>query len=417
MPHGCSLMVKEALIQSAEESSQTDICINSGEICDIGRPLEYQADEYIEAGGKLVSPGFANAHTHLDKSDLLSRMTPDQFGYSLEQNRQLIRQFKKNYTVSEVKERAVKVALEMLAQGTTAIRTQVDVDPTAGLTPLKALLELKEELVDKITIQICAFPQEGVLKEGAYKLLEGAMQEGADLLGGLPLVEEGLENQRRHIDLLFELAMKYDKHLDVQVDESNDPKDFILPYLVEKTLMEGYQGRVAATHAISLAAVEDAAAMPVMEKMAEAKMTVIVTPSCNLITRFPAQPGSRPHNSITRIKELSRAGVKVALGTDNIRDVFYPLGNGSMIREMHVLATTTRLSGVKDIDAVLDMATLNAAELLGLDYGVEKGKTADLLVTAADSKRDLICGPENIPVIIKNGRMVRRTAPVPPTRS
>jgi cytosine deaminase len=404
----CDLVISKALVQDAAEPLLSDIYINEKHILGIGRTQDLQGRETLSAEGKLVMPGFVNAHTHLDKADLLSRMTPDQFGYSLEENRRLIREFKGNYTVQEVKERAGKVALEMFRQGTTAIRSQVDVDPTAGLTPLRALLELREELSDKVTIQLSAFPQEGVLKDGAYQLLESALKEGADLLGGLPLVEEGRENQERHIDLLFRLAMKYDKHLDVQVDESNSPEDFVLPYLVEKTLQEGYQGRVAATHCISLAAVEDAAALPVMEKMAEAEMAVIITPSCNLITRFPAKPGSRPHNSITRVGDLLKAGVKVVLGTDNIRDVFYPLGNGSMIREMHVLATTTRMSRMEDVHAIHDMATVNGAALLGLRYGMKKGCDADLLVTGAASKRELICGPEAIPVIIKSGAVVER---------
>ncbi len=397
------LIIREALVEEAGRAGLSDVCVNDGLISKIIPRSSHDAKVIVEAQSKLVLPGFVNAHTHLDKADLLSRMKPDQFGYTLEQNRRLIRRFKSDYTVEEVKERARKVALEMLKQGTTAIRTQVDVDPTAGLTPLKAILELKEELSDRITIQICAFPQEGVLKEGAYSLLEDALSGGADLLGGLPLVEEGRKNQEKHIDLLFRLAIKYDKHLDIQVDESNDPEDFILPYLVDKTLQEGYLGRVAATHCISLAAVEDVGAMPVIEKMAEADMTVIVTPSCNLITRFPAQPGSRPHNSITRIRELLEAGIRVALGTDNIRDIFYPLGNGSMIREMHVLATTTRLSRVEDVDAILDMATVNSAGLLGLDYGLTERMAADLLVTGADSKRKLLCGPEEVTAIIKNG--------------
>jgi cytosine deaminase len=402
----CDLIIEQATIADEEKSYRADISLKNGRIHSVNHTLTGTTSGSLSAGGKLVIPGFVNAHTHLDKADLLTLMTHEEFGYTLEQNRKLIRRFKKEYSIPEVKERAGKVALEMLQHGITALRTQVDVDPTAGLTPLKALLQLKEELADKMTIQVSAFPQEGVIKAGAYEMIEEALKDGADVLGGLPLVEEGRENQEKHIDLLFRLAMKYDRNMDVQIDESNDPQDFILPYLAEKTIREGFQGRVAATHCISLSAVDDASAMPVIQKMADAKMTVIITPSCNLITRFPEIPGSRPHNSITRIKDLVAAGVTVALGTDNIRDIFYPLGNCSMIREMHVLATAMRMSRPEDIDALLDMATVNPARLLGLDYGLETGKAADLLVTGADSKRLLICGSEEIPIVLKNGVMV-----------
>jgi len=115
---------------------------------------------------------------------------------------------------------------------------------------------------------------------------------------------------------------------------------------------------------------------------------------------------SRPNNSITRVKELLAAGVRVALGTDNIRDIFYPLGNGSMLREMHVLATTTRMTTDDDIDSLYQMATLNGAKIIGLEYGLEVGRRADLIVLEATNRRDALCGPGIIPHVIQNGREV-----------
>ena len=288
-------MVYDLIIRNAvltDDTLPVDIGIKDGEIKSIGEIKEKASThKEIDAKGCLVIPGFVNSHTHLDKADLISQMSPSQFGGTLEENRRLIREFKEDYTIAGIKERASRTIKELAGQGITAIRTQVDVDLTAKLTPLKALCELKKEFADFVHIQICAFPQEGVFNPGARDLLEQALSEGSDLLGGLPLVEGTRRDQEKHIDMLFEIAKKYDKELDVQIDESNNPEDFMLPYLVEKTIDENYCGRVSATHCISLSKVKDEIADGIMERLKQADINVIITPSCNLITRFPVPKG------------------------------------------------------------------------------------------------------------------------------
>lgn len=400
----------DLVIRNASLPSQgvlKDIGVRDGRIAYIGA-LGDRPGPSIDARGSLVTPGFANAHTHLDKADLLYRMTPDQFGGTLEQNRELVKHLKRNYAVGEVLDRAKRVAREMLLQGATAIRTQVDVDPTAGLKALEAILELKRMLSPVLTLEVCAFPQEGVVKPGERELMEEALRMGADLVGGNPAVETTHEERLRHIDILFAMAKAHDRRLDVQLDETNDPRHFYLPYYVDKVIAEGFQGRATATHCISLSAVPDEVALPVIERAAEGGVSFIITPSCNLITRFELLPGvpRRPYNSITRVKDLLARGVRIALGTDNIRDIFYPLGNGSLLREMHVLATTTRLTGFGEAERVFDMATVGGAGLMGLDYGVEVGKRADLIVLAAATPRDALSHLPIVPYVIQNGRVV-----------
>jgi cytosine deaminase len=402
---GYDLIIRNARLK--DHGPSVDIGIKDGKIRNIGDIKDTAPqDREINAEDNLVIPGFVNSHTHLDKADLLSKMKPSQFGGTLEENRRLIREFKENYTIAEVKERAGRVIREMAKEGITAIRTQVDVDPTAELLPLKAICELRKEHAHLVDIEICAFPQEGVFKQGARDLLEQALNDGADLLGGLPLVEKTEREQRGHIDVLFEIAKNYDVELDVQIDESNNPEDFMLPYLVEKTINEDYQGRVSATHCISLSKVDNRIAIGIIKRVKEAGINVIITPSCNLITGFPEIKGSRPYNSITRVRDLVENGVNVAMGTDNIRDIFYPLGNGSMIREMHVLATATRMSRVEDVEHIFDMASLNGAKILNLDCGVDVGRQADLLITGSTTKRGVISSQEIIPYVVKNGRVV-----------
>ncbi|MCX6695955.1 MAG: amidohydrolase family protein [Candidatus Altiarchaeota archaeon] len=399
------------VVKNARVSSVVcDIGIDDGVISKVGSGLSGSKD--VDAKGMLVSPGFVNIHTHLDKADLLSQMKPGDFGKTLEENRELLKKFKREYTVENVKERAGRVVREFVSQGVTAIRTQVDVDATGGLTPLKALLELKKELSGFVTLQICAFPQQGVVNKDSRALVEEALKSGADMLGGLPLVEKTRDEQEEHIDILFSIARKYNKDLEVQVDEINNPQDFMLPILAEKTIENKWQGRVSATHCISLSAIEDKIALEAIRLVKEARMNVIVTPSANLITRFniPDDVHSRPNNSITRVKELLEAGVNVAMGTDNIRDIFYPLGDCSMLREMHVLAAATRMTRASDPETLFRMATVNGAGIMGLKYGVKEGCAADLVVMNHANERDTINGFPHVRCVIKGGRIVAENA-------
>jgi cytosine deaminase len=241
-----ALLIKNAEVPGYHEP--VDVLAEDGLITEVGSI----DGEGLDVGGRMLCPAFVNIHTHLDKADLLSRMAPGDFGKSLEENRRLLRKFKRDYSGDEIIKRAGGVAYEMIRNGVAAIRSQVDVDETGGLTPLNALVELRGQL--PLRLQICAFPQQGLIDEKSARLVEQSLTEGADVLGGLPLVEKGPELQLQHLDILFELAKKYDVDLEVQIDESNNPQDFLLPALAEKTIENGWVGRVSATHCISLSA-------------------------------------------------------------------------------------------------------------------------------------------------------------------
>lgn len=98
-----------------------------------------------------------------------------------------------------------------------------------------------------------------------------------------------------------------------------------------------------------------------LDRVEDSKIPVAVCPRSNLVTGVGVPP----------IAELT-ARTTVALGTDNVM-----LDSPSMFREMEF---TSKLTDVP-ADEVLRMATVNGAELAGLDCGlVEEGRDARLLV-------------------------------------
>jgi len=379
-----------------------DVGIARGRIQRLGEAGPAQVE--LDLGGRMLLPGLVNAHTHLDKAHLLEEVEGGELGRTLEENRRLVRELKRRYTRGSVKARARRALQAMVKRGTTAVRTQVDVDPTVGLVAVEAMLELREEFEDLVHLQLCAFPQEGLLKPGARQLAEEALRLGVDLMGGLPAVEPTPEDRLAHLKAAFELAERYGRELEVQVDESNDPRDFLLPDLARLTLERGLQGRVTATHCISLSRVPKDQARRALDLLSEAHITVTVTPSCNLITRFPSQP-VRASNSLTPVEELLSRGIRVVLGTDNVRDVFFPLGDGSLLREMYVLAVGRRMILPQELRDLVQMATVWGAEHLGLDYGLEPGKRADLVALQAADEAELLSAtaPE---VVIFGGRVL-----------
>lgn len=397
-----SLVIKNARIN---DTTISDIGINNGKIEKIGRLNNGKTN--IDANKNYVISGFVNSHCHLDKSNLLDKMTEDHLGKTLEENRLLLKKLKSSYSESDIEKRATDTIEKMLSKGITAIRTQVDVDPTAGVVSIRSLLKLREKYKDRVYIQIAAFPQEGVVDEAKRDLMEKAMELGADVVGGLPLVE-AKGNEKRHLEILFELAKQYNKNLDIQVDETNDPRMAILPEVIKKTKEENFNGRVTVTHAIALSRLPTEKAREIIEQMKALRINVIVTPSANMITRFAevSDLWIRPSNSITRVTELYDSGINVAIGTDNVRDIFYPFGNCSMIRELHMLVSATRMTTRDYIDGAISMATTNGAKLLGLNYGIEEGRQADIIITDGKSKLDILNSDETIPYVIKNGNIL-----------
>jgi len=397
-----SLVIKNARIN---DTTISDIGINNGKIEKIGKLNNGEIN--IDANKHYVISGFVNSHCHLDKSNLLDKMTEDHLGKTLEENRLLLKKLKSSYSESDIEKRATDTIERMLSKGITAIRTQVDVDPTAGLVPIKSLLKIKNKFKDRVYLEISAFPQEGVVDEEKRELMEKAIELGADVVGGLPLVEEK-GNEKRHLEILFEIAKQYNKDLDIQVDETNDPRMSILPEVIKKTKEENFNGRVTVTHAIALSRFPSEKAMQMIQQMKALNINVIVTPSANMITRFAEinDLWIRPSNSITRVTELYDNGINVAIGTDNVRDIFYPFGNCSMIRELHMLVSATRMTTRDYIGAAISMATTNGAKLLGLNYGIEEGRQADIIITDGMSKLDILNSDETIPCVIKNGNIL-----------
>jgi cytosine deaminase len=398
------LLIKNAMIVGQKDLK--DIGIEDGKISKIGK-INARASKTIDAKGMLVSPAFIDPHIHLDKCMIGDDIRPNVSG-TLQEAIEITWEKKRKYTVADILRRAGEVIKLAALNGTTRMRTHADVDTIGGLTPVKGLLAAKKKFKNIMDIQVVAFPQEGILRDpGTEELMRKAMELGADLVGGMPHHERPYSEARPHIDICFEIAKEFDADIDMHVDETDDPNSRSLEYLAEKTVKEGYQGRVTAGHTCALAAYPDGYAREVIRKVKLADINMITNPVTNLVIqgRGDKQPIRR---GITRVKELLAAGVNVTFGQDCVNDAFYPFGRADMLEVANISAHAAQLTMPDEIETLFKMMTTNAARTLGVldDYGITIGKRADLVVIDASSPKDAIRRQPDRRWVIKGGKII-----------
>lgn len=400
------LIIRNAKLRNQE--GLWDIGIENGKIKTLANNLEEKAAEEIDAKGKLTVPSFIDPHIHLDKVNIVEVVRPNVSG-TLKEAIEIIWDKKARYTIEDIVERAGDVIKKGVLNGTTRMRTHVDVDTIGGLKPLEGVIAAKNKFKDIMDIETIAFPQEGIIKDpGCEKLMYEAMEMGADIVGGMPANENTPDDSRKHIGICFDIAEKYNADVDMHVDETDDPFYRTLEMLADETIKRGWQGRVTAGHTCALAAYDDHYANYVIEKVKNAGINMITNPVTNLVLqgRNDKQPIRR---GITRVKELLAAGVTVSFGQDCVKDTFYPFGSADMLQVALVTAHAAQMTLPNEIEKVFDMITGDAAKILRLsNYGLEEGKDADIVILDALTVNDAIRLQPARLYVIKSGKIIAR---------
>ncbi|WP_206811844.1 amidohydrolase family protein [Paradesulfitobacterium ferrireducens] len=380
-----------------------DLGITGDKITAINKKLEIHATREIDLEGRLVIPGFVDLHTHLEKT-MTSHLINNRSGTLGE----AIENFSHFFSQADPKEvyARARQAVEMaVAQGTTAIRSHITVDTQTGLDIIRAILAVKRDLADIVSLQVVAFPtpDPAGIKPEQVELLRKAVLEGADLVGGCPSLDS---DYRQFTDQLFDLARELNTDIDFHVDESDEPNVEALEYLAEKIIAGGYQGRVTAGHCCSLSAVTDDVSNRVIAKVKEAGLSVVTLPSCNLFLmgRGDNQPVRR---GVTRVRELLDAGVNVSYASDNIRDPFRPFGNADLLEEALLTAQVTQMGTPAQLNTILAMGTYNPAQAMNLEgYGLNEGCFADLVVLDAFSPEEAIVNQAVKSMVFRRGKLI-----------
>jgi cytosine deaminase len=359
------------------DGTAADIVIDGERIARVGAGSAAGVAERLKCSGRLVLPAFIDGHVHLDK--VLIRDELREHDGTLAGAIGAIHERKRRYTVDDVRSRAAAVIEESVRLGTTRLRSHVDVDTIGGLAPLEGVIAAAADCADIAEVRTIAFPQEGLLRDpGAHALMEAALEAGADVVGGMPHWEVDEASQREHVRLCFDLAERFDRDLDMHVDETDDGGVRTLEMVADEALARGYIGRVCAGHVCSLAAADHHYAERVIEKCRRAEISIASNPVTNLVLQGRGDRGLIRRGT-TRIAELRAAGVNVLFGQDCVKDGFYPFGRGSMLEVALISAHAAHLTTKPDIAYALRAITDAPAQAMRLtDYGLKPGARADL---------------------------------------
>ncbi len=362
-----------------------DIAVSAGVIARVTGRVSGECVAELDVAGRLVSSAFLQPHIHLDKAGTLPMLGGNRSG-TLAEAIDILHRVKRASSVREVADRAGTVIRQAVLSGTTRIRTHVDVDTIGGLGPLRGVLLAAREHADLCDIQTVIFPQEGILRDpGTAELMDAAMREGGDVVGGMPHWELDDRSARQHIDVCMKLARKYDADVDMHVDETDDPRSRTLAMLIDATVEYGWQGRVTAGHCCAMAAWEDDYARDVIARAAAAGLGFVTNPATNLLLqgRLDSEPRRR---GLPRIKEMLAGGLPVACGQDCVQDGFYPFGAADQLQVALILCHAAQLSLPAEIDAALAAIRDTAARVMGVPgYGIRPGCSADLVVVDSGS--------------------------------
>jgi cytosine deaminase len=400
------LVIRNAHVRDQKEL--VNIAIADGKICSVSPGPAGAARKEINAAGSLVLPGFINLHLHADKSLLGEVMRPNVSG-TLPEAVEITNDFKRNYDPEEVASRAARVVEDGVKNGTTFFRLFADVGTIGGLRAARGLLLVRERYRRHCDIQVVAFPQEGLIRDpGAADLLEEAVREGCDIVGGIPWYEYTDDEARQHIDICFDIAKRHDLDIHMLVDDTDDPNSRSLEYLALKTMREAFRGRVAASHCGAMAAYNDVYAAKVIDMVASAEITISVNAHINLVcsARLDREPKRR---GTARVKELLGRGVNVITSQDDVNDPYYPFGKPDPLECASMIAHVAQLTLPRELEQAADMVTGNAARAARLsNYGTECGCRADLVVVGAPSIHEALRLQPLRTHVIKNGVEVAR---------
>ncbi|CAM8657607.1 SsnA Cytosine deaminase and related metal-dependent hydrolases [Comamonadaceae bacterium] len=388
------------------------VAVKGGRITEVTQGLTPEAApaaEVVDAGGMLLSTPFVDAHFHMDATLSLGLPRLNQSGTLLE-GIALWGELKPHLTFDALVDRALAYCDWAVANGLLAIRSHVDTSDPSMLA-VEALLTVKKKVAPYIDLQLVAFPQDGVLRNGGVDNLEKALSLGVDVVGGIPHFERTMADGAASVKLLCELAAEQGKLVDMHCDESDDPLSRHVETLAFEANRLGLHGRVTGSHLTSMHSMDNYYVSKLLPLMAEAQLSVVSNPLINITLqgRHDTYPKRR---GMTRVPEIMAAGMTVAFGQDCCMDPWYSMGSGDMLEVASMGLHVAQMTSQPAMQQCFEAVTTNPARILHLEgYGLEKGCHADLVLLQAQNPIEAIRLKATRLKVWRRGALVAQTPP------
>ncbi len=400
MSASMDLCVRNATLRGAA-GKKVDIGIKAGSITQVESGIKGIAAMELDAAGALVTVPFANPHMHLCKVYTLPMMSEEALSFywgegmgkamnAVEVAAKIKDQYDRKWIIKNARRALALAALN----GVLYVRAFADVDRRAGQEGLAALLALREEFKDILTVQVVAFAEDGIVREPqTAELIRESMRMGAEVVGGHPFIELTDDDAIEHIRVIYDIAREFNADVSMLVDDAGDPGLRHTEIMAKEAIKRGWGGRVLAHHARAFSSYPSPYFQKIAALLRKADMGVV----------------SNPHTGPlhTRVKELLLEGVNVTLGQDDISDAYYPYGRHNMLEiaflASHLLWMTTR----SEMETLYDMITVNPIRGMRINHpGIMPGAPGDLVVLAEPDVLEAFRSHTSPKYVVSQGRLV-----------
>jgi cytosine deaminase len=397
------LVIVNARLRGADAAPRC-IAMAKGIIAYIGED-SVDGDTVLDAEGNLVTESFVDPHLHLCKvytldmvGDRALRAYTSRAMTEARAAIELASEVKKSYDESWIYTNARRAVRDGIRNGVTHIRAFADTDTKARLEAIKALLRLRAEFSGVVAIEVVAFPQDGIVKDpGAAEYVRAALEQGANVVGGIPWIEATEDDARAHIDQMLDLAVEFDKPVAMLVDDAGNPDLRTTEMLATAAIERGLVGRVTACHARAMSSYPDDYFESLVPLLRKARMGFVTDPHTGSLC--------------TRALALDQHGLTVALGQDDILDAYYPFGRHNMLEVAFLAAHILGASTHDDMERLLDMVTTRAADVAGIrQHRIETGAPANIVVLHGRTTREVLTSHLPPRYVVSNGGVVGSTS-------
>jgi cytosine deaminase len=349
----------------------------------------------IDGSRYVAVPAFVDAHLHLDKTLWGQRWISNGGGPT---RREYIAHEQQVLAAMAVPiaTRAGALLAHLRRQGTLYLRSHVDISPEFGLRHIEALLALRDDWRDRVSLQLVAFPQTGLLsRPGTLALMDTALRLGADVVGGID--PAGFDNDPMgHLRAVFGLAEKYGKPVDIHLHDPGELGGWEIERIADLTEAIGMNGRVMISHAYCLGALPESRVVAIADRLAQLRIS--------LMTAAPAWGPAPP------VALLLQHGVTICCGSDGIRDTWSPFGTGDMLERAMMLAQRFGWATDAELDQAIQLITANGvqATAMATDYGLAPGNAANLVLVEAGEPGEMVTVPAVRRLVVQAGKLVSK---------
>jgi cytosine deaminase len=368
-----------------------DLAVADGRIVDERTP----GTEEFDGAGYVAVPRMTDAHLHLDKTLLGATWYPHRAGRTVAERIARELDLLTSGAVEDTFTRACRLVELALRNGSTRIRSHVDISARLGLSRLQALLAVRERYQDAVAITLVAFPQEGILASpGTAELLEEAVASGVEAVGGLdPATRDGdIDGQ---LDVVFGIAARYGRQVDIHLHDPGELGTATMREISARTRALDMLGQVCISHGYALAEAGKGELTRTATALAEAGVS--------LITNVPGEGRLPP------VGALLDLGVNVVFASDNVRDAWSPYGKADMLERVAMAGYQIGWNEDGQLRAGLDRVTVAPSRALG-DPSVllRPGDPADFTLVRAGCLQEAIVMQPAERIVFKGGAIVAR---------